>query len=116
MGVVNLDQYQLSLAEVGVTEPQATVVRARLVNTGAIIDTSHTGELANAKTERDPICGFDVPTECPGVPREIRGPGGVRANASACDTTAKRRAGLFRANFKKYASNVSAEITAGGPA
>ena len=90
--------------------------RISLKHTRAIIDAIHSGALAKAKTERDPIFGFDVPTECPGVPREILWPRGVWADPSAYDTTAKKLAGLFRENFKKYESGVSAEIKAAGPA
>jgi phosphoenolpyruvate carboxykinase (ATP) len=90
--------------------------RISLKHTRAIIDAIHDGALANAKTERDPLFGFDVATECPGVPREILWPRGVWADTSAYDTTAKTLAGLFRENFKKYESGVSAEIKAAGPA
>jgi len=40
-----------------------------LKHTRAVIDAIHDGALPKAKTERDPIFGFDVPAECPGVPR-----------------------------------------------
>jgi hypothetical protein len=43
---------------------------------------------------RDPIFGFDVPTECPGVPRGILWPRGVWADSSAYDTAAKKLADL----------------------
>ena len=45
--------------------------RISLKNTRAIIDAIHSGALAKAKTERDPVFGFDVVAECPGVPSEI---------------------------------------------
>jgi Phosphoenolpyruvate carboxykinase len=45
--------------------------RMKLANTRAILDAIHNGALTGAKTVRDPVFGFDVVTECPGVPREI---------------------------------------------
>ena len=41
---------------------------------------------------------------------------GARADASACDATAQKRAGLFREHFKKYEAGGDAEIKAAGPA
>ncbi len=90
--------------------------RISLKHTRAIIDEIHDGALPKAKTERDPILGFDVPTECPGVPRDILKPRGVWADVSAYDARAKGLAGLFRENFKKYESGVRAEIKVAGPA
>jgi phosphoenolpyruvate carboxykinase (ATP) len=69
--------------------------RISLKHTRAIIDGIHAGALANATTERDPIFGFDVATECPGVPREIFRPGAVWA--AAYDAGAKKLAGLSAA-------------------
>jgi phosphoenolpyruvate carboxykinase (ATP) len=90
--------------------------RISLRHTRAIIDAIHDGALAKAGTARDPFFGLDVPTECPGVPRDILRPRGVWSDASAYDTTAKKLADLFRENFKKYESGVNAEIRAAGPA
>ena len=90
--------------------------RISLKHTRAIIDAIHAGALANATTARDPIFGFEVPTDCAGVPRDILWPRGVWPDASAYDTTAKKLADLFRDNFRKYESGVSAEIKSAGPA
>jgi phosphoenolpyruvate carboxykinase (ATP) len=90
--------------------------RISLKHTRAIIDAIHDGALNTIKTARDPVFGFDVATECPGVPREILTPRAVWADAAAYDATARKLAELFRGNFKKYEAGVSAEITAAGPA
>jgi phosphoenolpyruvate carboxykinase (ATP) len=89
--------------------------RISIKHTRAIIDAIHDGTLANAKTTCDPIFGFDVATECPGVPQEILTPRAVWADGSAYDTMARKLADLFRENFKKYESGVSADIKAAGP-
>ena len=78
--------------------------RISLKNTRAIIDAIHTGALANPKTERDPVFGFDVVTEVPGVPSEILRPRKAWPDKAAYDATAKKLAGLFNKNFETYAA------------
>src|SRR5580765_1099014 len=76
--------------------------RIKLKHTRAIIDAIHGGALAGITTERDPIFGFDVPTACPGAPAEILWPRDTWADKTAYDAAAKKLAGLFTDNFKKY--------------
>ena len=56
--------------------------------------------LAKAKTQRDPVFGFDAITECPDVPRGILLPRDAWADKTAYDAAAKKLAGLFRDNSK----------------
>jgi phosphoenolpyruvate carboxykinase (ATP) len=90
--------------------------RISLKNTRAIIDAIHSGALAQSKVQRDPIFGFDIVTECPNVPAEVLVPSKAWADQGAFGATAKKLAGLFRNNFKTYASGVSAEVCSAGPA
>jgi phosphoenolpyruvate carboxykinase (ATP) len=89
--------------------------RISLKHTRAIIDAIHAGALARPTTERDPVFGIDVVTECPGVPADILVPKRTWPNPSAYDTAARRLAGLFRNNFKTYESGVAPEIRAANP-
>jgi len=89
--------------------------RISLPNTRAIIDAIHSGALSQTKTARDPIFGFDVVTECPGVPAQILVPRNAWADPAAYDATAKKLAGLFRDNFKTYESGANADVMAAGP-
>ena len=89
--------------------------RISLKHTRAIIDAIHDGALAKARTKRDPMFGFDVPAECPGVPPDILWPRGAWSDASAYDAAAKKLADLFRGNFTKYESGVSAAIKSASP-
>jgi len=90
--------------------------RIKLANTRAIVDAIHSGALAKAKTQRDPIFGFEVVTECPNVPAEMLIPRQVWADKNAYDTTAKKLATLFIKNFAAYEEGVSKEVKAAGPA
>jgi len=89
--------------------------RMKLAFTRSIIDAIHTGVLVNAPTERDPVFGFDVITECPNVPKEVLLPRQTWADQAAFDATAKKLAGLFTKNFETYESGVSAEVRAAAP-
>ena len=80
-----------------------------------VIDAIHSVALAKAKTQRDPVFGFDVVTECPNVPAEILIPRNVWADKAAFDETAKKLAGLFNKNFTAYEGGVSAEVKGAGP-
>src|SRR5207342_3344978 len=89
--------------------------RISLKNTRAIIDSIHSGALAKAKTARDPVFGFDIVVECPGVPAEILQPRETWADKSAYDATAKKLATLFNKNFETYAAGASPEVRAAAP-
>ena len=89
--------------------------RIKLAHTRAILDAIHSGALQDAATQKDPIFGLDVITECPNVPSEILWPRNTWMNQDAYDTTAKKLADLFHKNFEKYADGVSKEVQAAGP-
>jgi phosphoenolpyruvate carboxykinase (ATP) len=76
--------------------------RIKLAYTRAIIDAIHNGTLASAKKQRDPIFGFDVLAECPGVPSEILIPHKAWTNTDSYDASAKKLFELFQENFKKH--------------
>jgi phosphoenolpyruvate carboxykinase (ATP) len=89
--------------------------RISLKNTRAIIDAIHSGALTKSKTERDPVFGFDVVIEGPGVPSEILIPRNAWADKSAYDATAKKLAALFNKNFETYAAGASAGVKGAAP-
>ena len=89
--------------------------RIKLSHTRAIVDAIHSGTLADAKKQRDPVFGIEAITECPNVPPEILVPRNTWADKSAYDGTAKKLAELFRKNFATYENGVDAEVRAAGP-
>jgi phosphoenolpyruvate carboxykinase (ATP) len=89
--------------------------RMKLSLTRSIIDAIHSGELASAKAVKDPVFGFDIVTECPGVPSEVLLPRNTWKDPAAYDAAANKLATLFINNFKTYQSGASAEVCAAGP-
>jgi phosphoenolpyruvate carboxykinase (ATP) len=61
------------------------------------------------------VFGFEVVTSCPGVPSEILWPRDTWPDKAAFDTAARKLAGLFTDNFKKYESGAGAEVRAAAP-
>lgn len=117
VNLLGLDE--LKVAEVHHNLPPSSLCygvgnRISLKHTRAIIDAIHSGALATARTERDPVFGFDVVADCPNVPRDILLPRRAWTDTGAYDATARRLADLFRENFTKYEAGVAAEIKAAG--
>ncbi|HRX84565.1 MAG TPA: phosphoenolpyruvate carboxykinase (ATP) [Phycisphaerae bacterium] len=90
--------------------------RIKLKYTRAIIDAIHAGQLADAPTQRDPVFGLNVVTRCPDVPGELLIPRQTWKDAGAFDSAARRLAGLFVENFRKYADGTTADVRDAGPA
>lgn len=89
--------------------------RIKLKYTRAIIDAIHNGSLEKVSYTKDPLFGFDVPTECAEVPAEILIPRNAWADKASYDATAQKLAGLFITNFKKYEEGSSPAIINAGP-
>jgi phosphoenolpyruvate carboxykinase (ATP) len=89
--------------------------RISLKNTRAIIDAIHSGALAKTQRETDPVFGFEVVTEVPGVPSDILRPRDSWTDKAAYEATAKKLAGLFVKNFETYLDGVSTEVKAAAP-
>lgn len=89
--------------------------RINLNFTRAMVDAIHTGALASAPTEIDPVFGISVVTEVPGVPSDILRPRTAWADGDAYDTKARTLAALFNKNFKMYEDDCPPEVCAAGP-
>jgi phosphoenolpyruvate carboxykinase (ATP) len=89
--------------------------RLKLGLTRAMIDGIHSGELARAPRQPDPIFGIETVTQCSGVPSEVLVPRNTWADQAAFDATARKLAQLFRDNFRQYESGVRPEVREAGP-
>jgi phosphoenolpyruvate carboxykinase (ATP) len=95
--------------------PYGVGKRMSIAHTRAIIDAIHSGALDAAETVTDPVFGVAVPTSCPGVPDAVLVPKNAWADKAAYDAQAQHLAGLFHANFEKYADQANAELKAAAP-
>lgn len=82
--------------------PHGTGSRMPLDMTRAIIDAIHSGTLADAPTRTDPIFGFEVISECPGVPSEVLWPESTWDDPAAYHNEAKRLKALFEDNYGMF--------------
>jgi phosphoenolpyruvate carboxykinase (ATP) len=89
--------------------------RIKLRYTRAMLDAIHAGQLKDAPTRMDPTFGLQVVTRCPNVPDEVLVPAGCWKDSAAYEAAAKKLAGLFTANFKKYEAVADAAVKAAGP-
>lgn len=89
--------------------------RFPLKYTRAIIDAIHSNALSDVRTVRDSNFGFEVPTECPGIPNEMMIPRNTWKDGEEYDRKARHLADLFKKNFTKFEAGCSPEIREAGP-
>ena len=89
--------------------------RMPIDHTRVMVRAALNGELADVPYERDPVFGFEVPTEVPGVPSQVLRPRGTWGDPAAYDAKAAELAAMFAENFAEYADGVPAEVLDAGP-
>jgi phosphoenolpyruvate carboxykinase (ATP) len=92
--------------------PYGVGKRISIPHTRAMIAAALSGELDKAQFRRDENFNVDVPTSCPGVPSELLDPRSSWQDKGAYDAQAKKLAGMFVENFKKF-QNVEHLVAAG---
>jgi phosphoenolpyruvate carboxykinase (ATP) len=95
--------------------PYGVGSRMKLGYTRQMVHALLHGDLTKVKTMTDPLFGLAVPTEIQGVPAELLRPRETWTDAAAYDAQAKKLAGMFRDNFKKFENFVSDAVKAAGP-
>jgi len=89
--------------------------RMKLPHTRAMVTAALAGQLDGVQYQKDPVFGFEVPVEVPGVPTEVLTPRNTWPDKAAYDAQAKKLAGMFRKNFEAFAAQVPASVSAAGP-
>ena len=89
--------------------------RMKLAHTRAMVRAAVAGQLDGAPTVTDPIFGLAIPQQIAGVPAEVLDPRRTWKDGAAYDAQARKLAGMFSENIKKFGAQVSESIRAAGP-
>ncbi|MFA6749922.1 MAG: phosphoenolpyruvate carboxykinase (ATP), partial [Candidatus Riflebacteria bacterium] len=89
--------------------------RMSIKHTRALLTAALDGSLNNVTFVKDPIFGVEIPSECPNVPTEVLTPKNTWEDKAKFEAKAHDLAKRFNENFKKYESEVSAEVKAVAP-
>lgn len=89
--------------------------RMSIQYTRRLLDAALSGQLRSAAFTPHPVFGVDVPSSVEGVPGDVLDPRRTWKDKERYDATAKKLAGLFSANFAKYAEHVSDSVKSAGP-
>src|ERR1700682_794369 len=95
--------------------PYGVGKRMSIQHTRALLNAALDGKLDKVNFAKDPIFGFEVPTDAPGVPTQVLNPRDTWADKAAYDEKARYLARLFIDNFKQFADQASPEVLAAAP-
>ena len=83
--------------------------------TRAMLRAALAGELDGVEYREDPIFGFEVPVEVPGVDSKLLDPRSTWRDPNEYDRKARELARMFRDNFEKRFAADASNIAAAGP-
>ncbi|WP_020678210.1 phosphoenolpyruvate carboxykinase (ATP) [Geopsychrobacter electrodiphilus] len=89
--------------------------RMSIKGTRACINAILDGSINDAKFEKTPFFMLSIPKELPGVDTKLLNPRNAWADKELFDATAKKLAGMFVDNFKKYVIKGDVDFTQYGP-
>jgi phosphoenolpyruvate carboxykinase (ATP) len=82
--------------------------------TRTLLDAALEGQLDGVEYRVDPVFGFEVPVEVPGVDSDLLEPRRTWADAAAYDRKARELARMFRDNFERF-DGVAPSVVGAGP-
>jgi len=83
--------------------------------TRRLLHAALSGELDGVEFRADDVFGFEVPVEVPGVEPSLLVPRSTWHDPEAYDAKARELAGMFAANFEKFAADAGETVAAAGP-
>jgi phosphoenolpyruvate carboxykinase (ATP) len=113
-----LDRHQATvwLVNTGWTGgPYGEGTRMPIAATRGLLHAALSGSLAAVEYRTDPIFGFEVPVEVPGVDSSLLEPRATWRDPEAYDRKARELARMFRDNFTRFDQDAGDAVTAAGP-
>ncbi|MBM3179716.1 MAG: phosphoenolpyruvate carboxykinase (ATP) [Chloroflexi bacterium] len=95
--------------------PYGVGKRISIKYTRALLNAALNGKLDQVKFTKDPIFGFEVPTQCPDVPDEVLNPATSWGDKKEYDRRYKDLAMRFVQNFVKFTDVTPQEVLDAGP-
>ena len=89
--------------------------RMPIAATRAMLHAALSGELGGGGFRTDPVFGFEVPVEVPGVESSLLEPRVTWHDPDTYDAQAKKLAAMFADNFARFAGTIDGAISAAGP-
>lgn len=95
--------------------PYGTGSRISIKHTRALLNAALHGKLAKVKFVKDDVFGFEIPTECEGVPADILQPANTWKNKEEYYAKYKELAAAFVKNFEKFQDGCSQDVLDAAP-
>ncbi len=95
--------------------PYGEGYRMPIMETRALLRAALEGRLNEVPTRTDPIFGFEVPLEVPGVDPKLLNPRDTWKDPAAYDEQARKLAAMFNENFARFADHVDESVRAAAP-
>ena len=95
--------------------PYGVGKRISIKYTRTLLNAALSGQLENARYDRDPVFGFEVPSTCPGIPDNVLEPWSSWSSREEYDKKYKQLAQRFIENFAKFNDDMPREVVEAGP-
>jgi phosphoenolpyruvate carboxykinase (ATP) len=89
--------------------------RMSISHTRAMITAALSGQLDKVAYQRHSVFNLDMPTSCPGVPKDVLDPRSTWDDKTAYDAQATRLAQMFVDNFRSFEGDVDHSVVDAGP-
>jgi phosphoenolpyruvate carboxykinase (ATP) len=95
--------------------PYGVGKRISIGYTRALLNAALDGKLNAVRYTRDPVFGFEVPSECEGIPASVLDPGSSWPDRQVYMQRYRELGARFVENFKKFESESPPEVVQAGP-